>query len=178
MTNSAWALIGTGVVFYLYTICELRGFDEKVPTALFKTFGLCMLAGQLGGGVLADFLRLNRMLGVGTVMLCLGSGSLLIGESEMMLHSFSAFFGGGQGLLLAVGSVVWVRYFGRESLGTIRGSVWCATVAGSGCGPLLMGLSLDRMGSFDPAICGFSITLTVLSFAAWFAVMPKSLLRT
>lgn len=173
VTNLAWALIGTGVVFYLYTICQQRGFDARVPSNLFKTFGLCMLAGQLGGGVLADFVRLNRMLGVGTAMLCIGIGSLLIGQSETTLHTFAVFFGGGQGLLLAVGSVVWVRYYGRESLGAIRGSAWCATVAGSGCGPLLMGLSLDHYESFDPAITLFLATMTILSIASWFAVIPK-----
>ncbi|TWU57668.1 MFS transporter [Rubripirellula reticaptiva] len=173
VTNLAWALIGTGVVFYLYTICQQRGFDARVPSNLFKTFGLCMLAGQLGGGVLADFARLNRMLGVGTAMLCIGIGSLLVGRSETTLHTFTVFFGGGQGLLLAVGSVVWVRYYGRESLGAIRGTAWCATVAGSGCGPLLMGLSRDHYESFDPAITLFLAIMILLSIASWFAVIPK-----
>ena len=174
VANSVWALVGTGVVFYLYILCQQRGFDDEVPSSLFKIFGLCMLAGQLGGGVLADFVRLNRMLGVGVAMLFLGTGSLLIGQSEAMLQLFSVFFGGGQGLLLAFSSVVWVRYFGRASLGAIRGSVMCATVAGSGCGPLLMGLSLDQYGNFTPALTGFLITLGVLSIAAWFAVKPKN----
>ncbi|KAA1258738.1 putative MFS-type transporter YhjX [Rubripirellula obstinata] len=176
--NSAWALIGTGIIFYLYILCQQRGFDDQVASGLFKTIGLCMLAGQLGGGVLADFVRLNRMLGVGVVMLCIGVASLLLGsfivsQSEIMLQTYSAFFGGGQGLLLAVGAVVWVRYFGRDSLGAIRGSVMCATVAGSGCGPLLMGLSLDYYGSFDLALIAFLVILSVLTVASWFAIKPR-----
>ncbi|MDA8743798.1 MFS transporter [Rubripirellula amarantea] len=177
VTNLAWALIGTGVVFYLYIICQQRGFEVDVPSNLFKTFGLCMLAGQLGGGVLADFVRLNRMLGLGTAMLCLGISSLLVGRSETTLQAFAVFFGGGQGLLLAVGSVVWVRYYGRQSLGSIRGSAWCATVAGSGCGPLLMGMSLDRYGSFDPAIKLFLVTMGILAVASWFAINPSKVLN-
>ena len=171
--NSAWALIGTGIIFYLYILCQQRGFDDQVVSGLFKIIGLSMLAGQLGGGVLADFVRLNRMLGIGVVMLFIGVGSLLVGQSEGMLQTYSAFFGGGQGLLLAVGSVVWVRYFGRDALGAIRGSVMCATVAGSGCGPLLMGLSLDYRGNFDSALFAFLGILCVLSIASWFAVKPR-----
>jgi predicted MFS family arabinose efflux permease len=174
MSNVAWALIGTGVVFYLYILCQQRGFDDDVPSALFKTFGMCMLAGQLGGGVLADFVRLNRMLGTGITMLCFGIASLLVGQSQLTLQGFAVFFGGGQGTLLAVSSVVWVRYFGRDSLGAIRGSVWCATVAGSGCGPLLMGLSLDHYSRFEPALMMFLSVLLVLAIAAWFAVKPTN----
>ena len=57
------------------------------------------------------------------------------GQTEAVLHGFAGLFRGGQGLLLAVGAVVWVRYYGRTHLGSIRGSTWCLTVAGSGCGP-------------------------------------------
>lgn len=171
-TNTWWALVGTGVVFYLYTLCNLWGHDNALGSDLFKTFGIAMLAGQLGGGVMADFLRLNRMLGLGTVMLCTGCGVLLANHSLFSMHAFAALFGGGQGLLLAVGAVVWVRYYGRDHLGTIRGTVWCFTVAGSGCGPLLMGLSKDYLGAFTPAISSFFLVLCVLSVTAWFAVDP------
>lgn len=172
LASTAWAMIGTGVVFYLFTICEQRGFEASLPSALFKTFGLSMLVAQLGGGVLADFLRLNRMFGCGIVMLFGGVLALLAGESALALHAFSFLYGAGQGLLLAVTVVVWVRYYGRPHLGAIRGSVWSATVAGSGCGPLLMGLSQDYTGGFTTAITGFACLLGLLSIVAWFATQP------
>ncbi|QDT07852.1 putative MFS-type transporter YhjX [Rubripirellula lacrimiformis] len=173
VTNVSWAMIGTGVVFYLYTICQQRGLGSNVASDMFKTLGLAMLVGQLVGGVLADFVALNRLLGIGVTLLLAGIVMLVGGETEWLSHGFAFLFGGGQGMLLAVGSAVWVRYFGREHLGTIRGSVWCMTVAGSGCGPLLMGLSHDRLGSFQPALLAFGGTLFVASACAWFATPPE-----
>jgi len=171
-TNTLWAMTGTGVVFYLFTLCQDRGFETKVAADLFKTFGLTMLVMQLLGGVLADFLPLNKLLGVGMVMLCLGLGLIWTGQTELAMHGFAAFFGGGQGLLLAVGAVVWVRYFGRDQLGSIRGAAWCCTVAGSGCGPLVMGVTRDRVGGFEPAIAAFFIAMCILAFSAWWATPP------
>ncbi len=171
-TNAVWAMAGTGVVFYLFTLCADRGFATEVPANLFKTLGLSMLAMQLLGGVLADFLSLNKLLGVGTVMLSVGLGVICAADTELALHGFAGLFGGGQGLLLAVGAVVWVRYFGRAHLGSIRGAVWCCTVAGSGCGPLVMGVSRDYSGGFGPALAAFFTAMCVLALAAWWATPP------
>ncbi len=170
--NTVWAMIGTGVIFHLFTLCDDRGMSESLPPDLFKVFGLSMLALQLSGGVLADFLPLHRMLGAGVVTLATGMGCLVWGNSAGAFYAFAALFGGGQGLLIAVGAVVWVRYFGRRHLGKIRGTVWCLTVAGSGCGPLLMGVSRDWTGRFDAAILGFFLLMIPLAVAAWFARPP------
>ncbi|MGB7343746.1 MAG: MFS transporter [Pirellulaceae bacterium] len=167
-----WALTGTGVVFYLFTLCDDRGLPDGVAADLFKTLGLSMLAMQLIGGVLADWLPLNRMLSVGTLMLAIGLGFAWQGNSPWQMHTFAAFFGAGQGLSLAVGAVVWVRYYGRQHLGSIRGAVLCLTVAGSGCGPLIMGVMRDYYDVFDPAIGLFFALMLVLSVLAWWATPP------
>ncbi|NND98792.1 MAG: MFS transporter [Pirellulaceae bacterium] len=173
LINCFWALTGTGIVFYLFTLCEDRGLASRVPADLFKTLGFSMLALQLIGGVLADALPLNRLLGVGTTLLCIGLGFAWLGDTTPMMHGFAFFFGGGQGLLLAVGSVVWVRYYGRIHLGSIRGAVWSLTVAGSGCGPLAMGLIRDRYLVFDHALGIFFAIMSVLAALSWFATAPR-----
>ena len=171
--NTVWAMAGTGIVFYLFTLCDDLGFTASVPTSLFKTLGLTMLATQLVGGVLADFLPLNRLLAIGTIMISVGLWAVAFGQTETALHSFAASFGAGQGMLLAVGNVIWVRYFGRTHLGSIRGTVWCCTVAGSGCGPLFMGVARDFHGNFDPALYFFLGLMTFLSVLAFLATSPS-----
>ncbi len=61
----------------------------------------------------------------------------------------------------------------REHLGSIRGATWCCTVAGSGCGPLLMGLSRDLAGGFEPAIVLFLAVMSVLAVLVWWATPPR-----
>ncbi len=173
-SNTIWAMAGTGIVFYLFMLCNDLGFEATVPANLFKTFGLMMLLTQLLGGVLADFLPLNRLLTIGTIMLSSGLAAVSFGQTELALHTFAGLFGAGQGMLLAVGNVVWVRYFGRTHLGSIRGTVWCFTVAGSGCGPLLMGVARDTYGNFDPALYLFLGLTVLLSLVAIFATPPRT----
>lgn len=173
-SNTVWAMAGTGIVFYLFTLCNDLGFESTVPANLFKTFGLMMLVTQLLGGVLADFLPLNRLLTIGTIMLSAGLVAVSFGQTELALHTFVGLFGAGQGMLLAVGNVIWVRYFGRTHLGSIRGTVWCCTVAGSGCGPLFMGVARDMWGNFNPALYFFLGLMGLLSLVAIFATPPTT----
>ena len=172
ITNCFWAMAGTGLIFYLFALCQDRQLPPHVAPDLFKTLGFSMLAMQLIGGVLADTLPLHRLLGFGTTMLAIGLWFAWSGQTAIDLHGCAGFFGGGQGLVLAVGSAVWVRYYGRAQLGTIRGTVWSLTVAGSGCGPLVMGVSRDRLGSFDPAIGLFFTGICVLAVISWWATPP------
>lgn len=172
LTSAVWAMIGTGVVFYLFTLCQDRGFAEGTAGDLFKTFGLCMLVMQFAGSIAADYVRLNRLLGSGAMMLVGGLFVLWIAQGSSMMHFFAGLFGGGQGLLIAVSGVLWVRYYGREHLGSIRGWVWCATVAGSGCGPLIMGQIKDHYQSYDPAILIFLALILPLAVASWFVRPP------
>lgn len=168
----AWAMIGTALVLDLVTLCEERGLSDKNIAPLFRTFAFSMLIMQLIGGVLADAVPLNRLLTVGVGMLASGVAVLAAANSAGTVHLFAAFFGGGQGLTIAVGAVIWVRYYGRDHLGKIRGTIWSLTIAGSGIGPLIMGLVRDADGRFDRAIYLFVAMLVPLAVAAGWANAP------
>ncbi|MEM1225600.1 MAG: MFS transporter [Planctomycetota bacterium] len=172
LTSATWAMIGTGLVFYLFTLCSDRGFATGTAADVMKTFGLTMLAFQFFGGFAADRVKLSRLLGTGAVLLTAGIGLIGVAHTSIMMHGFAFLFGGGQGMLIAVTSVIWVRFYGRSHLGSIRGAVWCATVAGSGCGPLIMGSVKDQYRTYDPAIWVFAAMMAPLAIAAWMIVPP------
>jgi hypothetical protein len=71
-----------------------------------------------------------------------------------------------------------IRFDGRRHLGSIRGTIWCGTVAGSGCGPLIMGAFQDGVGSYDPAIACFALAMAPLAVAAWTIRPPTTIEET
>ena len=174
LSNIVWAMSGTGVLFYLFTLCDDRGMTADDAKSLFKILGLSMLAAQLVGGVLADFFRLNRLFGSGTMLIASGLAWLALDQSLVGARMFAALFGAGQGLLISVVGVVMVRFYGRKYLGTIRGAIWCGTVAGSGCGPLIMGAFRDAQGSYDSALLCFASAMLPLALAGWFIHPPRT----
>lgn len=172
LSNIVWAMSGTGVLFYLYLLCDERNLPPDTSDWLFKLLGATMLAMQLGGGILADFTRLNRLLGIGTCMVAGALVWLYLDRSIVGAQGFAAVFGGGQGMLISVSSVALLRFYGRQHLGRIRGAIWCGTVAGSGCGPLIMGWVKDSSGNYDVAILCFAVAMTPLALASWFIRPP------
>ena len=79
----------------------------------------------------------------------------------------------GSSLALAVSETVWVRYYGRQHLGKIRGITYAIGVAASGLGPFLMGLSFDFMNSFEQVIWVCAILSVLLAFLGLFATPPR-----
>ncbi|MCC9600460.1 MFS transporter [Stieleria sp. JC731] len=172
-SNIIWAMAGTGILFYLFTLCEKRGLESQDAKTLFKILGMSMLATQLCGGVLADFLKLNRLFGIGTSLIAISLTWLAYDDSLFGARMFAMLFGAGQGMLISVTGVIMLRFYGRRHLGSIRGAVWCGTVAGSGCGPLIMGAFMDSVGSYTPAIGCFAMAMFPLSIASWFIRAPQ-----
>jgi cyanate permease len=173
-SNIVWAMAGTGVLFYLFTLCEERGLPDGTAASVFKILGVTMLTAQLGGGILGDFLPLGRLYGLGTSMVAASLLWLTFDVSVVGTRAFAALFGAGQGMLVAISGIAWVRYYGRKHLGAIRGAVWCGTVAGSGCGPFIMGTVKDLTGNYDAAVLLFGCLMTPLAVAGWFIRPPRT----
>ena len=60
-------------------------------------------------------------------------------------------FGAGLGSGAVVRGVIWATYFGRASVGTIRGMVGPVELASNGVGPPAMGLIYDVTGAYTIA---------------------------
>lgn len=168
-----WALIGTGIVFYAYPIFQQYGIEIGDAKLLFTTFSASMLAGQILGGVMADRFEINRILAIGYLGLFIGALIIPMTQSLLHMHLFALFFGFGQGVSISASATLWVRYYGRTHLGKIRGAVWCSTVAGSGCGPFVLGLFRDWTGTYDLGLWLFALALLPLAPLILWATAPE-----
>ncbi|QDU97840.1 MFS transporter [Lignipirellula cremea] len=167
-----WGLVGTAIMFNLLPIFAAAGLSEQEAAGTFFTFAAAMATAQLIGGRLADQWPLNRLLTISVVGLLSGTLVLLVLPNIWWGHAYAVLFGGSQGLLSTVGNTLWARYFGREHLGKIRSSVTTAAVASCSLGPYLMGVSVDKLGSFTPALLLFAGALFLAAIAAPFATPP------
>ena len=169
---ASWALIGTGIVFHSFSIFTEQGVDASSVPWMFSTFSLSMLAAQIVGGILADRAPMNWLLFLGFALLAVGATVVPISSEAWLMHLFALAFGMGQGFAIAANSAMWVRYYGRAHLGKIRGTVWCITVAASGCGPFILGLFKDADGTFENGLWLFAIVLIPLAVLSFWATKP------
>lgn len=168
----AWSMIVTGITFNIIPLFESHGLSEEVAAASFTTLALALALAQIVGGYLADRLPLNWLACASAVGLTAGVLMLLPLQTVAQAHIFALCLGAGQGLLGAVQSTLWVRYYGRLHLGKIRGSIATAGVAASSLGPFVMGATFDIFGSYDSSLWLFLALLLPLIIATPLATPP------
>jgi len=168
----AWAAIATAITFNLLPIFTAKGLSEEQAAASFTVLMVASAIFQIFGGMVADRVQLRWMAfgALGLYGLAIGALIYIPGGSVVLVYTL--ILGSAQGLWGGLGNTVWVRYFGREHLGKIRGSVWTAAVAGSSVGPFLMGLSYDLSGDFFISLAGFALLLFGLAIAGVWATPP------
>jgi len=169
----AWAAIATAITFNLLPIFTAKGLTEQQAAASYTILMVASAIFQIIGGVIADRVQLRWMafgaLGLYGFAVC----ALIYVPVGSVVLVYTIILGMSQGLFGGLGNTVWVRYFGREHLGKVRGSVWTAAVAGSSIGPFLMGVSYDQSGDFFISLFVIAIILFGLSIAGLWATPPR-----
>ena len=168
----AWAAIATAITFNLLPIFTAKGLSEEQAAASFTILMVASAIFQIFGGMVADRVQLRWMAFGALGLYGLAIGALIYLPIGSVVLVYTLLLGSAQGLWGGLGNTVWARYFGREHLGKIRGSVWTAAVAGSSVGPFLMGISYDLSGDFFISLAGFAIILFALAIAGVWATPP------
>ncbi len=103
-----------------------------------------------------------------------GSSALfIIAGSTAEILAYSALFGFGVGGLLSVPPVGYADYYGRRSLGTIRGVTEPLTSFGQAIGAVLSGVIFDLTESYQLAFTAFAVMGGLATMLALFARPPR-----
>ena len=167
------SMIGTGIFFNIFPLFESLGRSERETVTAMSLFAASMFVMQLVGGLLADFIRLDRLMSLGVALLAVALALLVNSHTAYAAQGFALIYGAGDGLLVVIGGTIWARYFGRAHLGKIRSSVWMAVVAGSSIGPFILGATYDYFGRYDPALWLFMLLYASFMVTTLFATPPK-----
>jgi MFS family permease len=173
-TQTLWALIATAIFFNLLPLFSSKGLTDAQAAATYTTLAIATVITQLIAGALADRTPLNWLLSlslfsmIGSILVIIFGSQVWLGAAYAILMGMTQGFGG------VVGGTLWARYYGREHLGKIRGSIFTAGVAGSSIGPFIMGLLYDNTGSYQTSLWLFVVMLIPVAVAALWATQPKS----
>lgn len=130
-----------------------RGMSAELAAKAVALSGLGVVLGRLITGALLDILSVGR---AGGLSFLLGAAGLALvawaPDGSHVILVIGAFLGG-----LAIGAegdfipFAVRRYFGLRAFGAIYGTLFGVYALGGMVGPILFGLSFDRLGSYGPA---------------------------
>jgi MFS transporter, OFA family, oxalate/formate antiporter len=110
--------------------------------------------------------------------LAAGIAVLTLASSPWIAHSYAVLIGISTGLMSLLGGTLFARYYGRTSLGQLRGGMLTAQVAGSSLGPLITGLIFDLSGSFQISLWIYVGILVPAALVSLRAVKPEKSVKT
>lgn len=132
------------------------GITADIATFGVSVSGAALLVGRVGTGYFLD--RCSGPVVARTVFASAALGIALL-AARAPVAMFAGVFLVGLGLGAEADIIAYLlgRYFGLRSFGTAFGFAFGLFVLAAGVGPLLMGLTFDRTGSYRPVLAAFCL---------------------
>jgi OFA family oxalate/formate antiporter-like MFS transporter len=149
-----------------------RGLSPETAALVITLFAIFGGVGVLGEGVFDERLGARWTMVIGLLGSAFGMVFLMAVHTVAMAIAFSAVYGLAFGLMVASNQVVFAEYFGRESLGAIRGAAIPAQLGMNALGPIIAGGAYDLTGSYMAAFVPFTLFYVLAAIGLVLARKP------
>lgn len=166
-TRSLWMLIaafslgsmGLSALFlHMIPYLSDSGLSAGQAASIFGMVGLAGLVSKPLWGLALDRYNTSHCAAFEFLLMGAGLGAVTLVHDVLLLHAAVFLLGLGIGGVSTVQEVVWADYFGRTTIGMIRGLSRPFTVLASAGGPVFAALAYDSRGSYELAFGVFIVT--------------------
>lgn len=146
-----------GVTFHQVPFLLGKGLDPLSAAGVVSLYALFLGAGCLLSGLIAErapvrFALVGSFVAGGVAII-----ALLLAQ-PVTIFIYSLLYGLSVGGRTTLEPVLWANYYGRSSLGTIRGIAWPVQIVGFAAGPVIAGLAYDLLGDYFRVFVMFAAT--------------------
>ncbi|MCS6802914.1 MAG: MFS transporter [Chloroflexota bacterium] len=181
-TTSLWfvALSGfcawfTAASFNLHLAPYLldKGYPPDIAVGTLAGMGFVSMVATIGMGLVADRIGVRPTYMLAFASATVGAALLLWLAASWMLLGFAIFYGVAFGGYVTLQQSVWAEYFGRGSLGAIRGVAMPVQLMGNALGPFLAAVAYDLTGSYALPFAAFVLVSLLGIVAMGLARKPR-----
>ena len=164
-----------GLNLHIFSYVTDIGYSPLIAASFMSTIALTQLGSTLVWGMLADRFDIRKVSCI--QFLIQGVGLITAITSDQIHLAYLGFFLYGTGLAgsFVLREVIWANFFGRTSLGTVRGlSLFFSHLFAAGGAPFF-GFLHDRTGSYNLSFVLFSCALFTSALLILLAKSPQKL---
>lgn len=162
-----------GLNLHIFSYITDVGYSPVVAASFMSTIALTQLGSTLVWGWLADKFDIRKVSCV--QFLIQGIGLIIAMTSRQTYLTYIGFFLYGTGLAgsFVLREVIWANFFGRASLGTVRGLSMFFSHLFAASGAPFFGFLHDRTGNYNLSFTIFSCALFTSAFLVLLARKPR-----
>ncbi len=174
VTTFGVASIGvTGLNLHVFSFVSDQGHPAIVAAFVMSIIALMQLSTPMGWGLLAERMNIGRLIMAKFLIQAAGLLWALSDPGIISLYGGFFLYGIGMGGTSILSEMIWANYFGRVSLGKIRGLGSLLThIFGAG-GPPFFGLLFDATQSYQLSFSIFIAMLFASAVLSLFLHAPK-----
>jgi len=151
-------MISTGLMFHFFSIMTMKGVSDSAASFVIGLVALPGFIMPLLAGLIIDKVRSKYLISITLLVITIDLIYILIVNSTFTASIFMIIYGLAINFQSITLNVIWVKYFGRKHLGSIRGAATVFMVIGSALGPLPFGLSYDLTGNYNAVFIAMAIS--------------------
>jgi MFS family permease len=174
-TKSFWLLVVanafgqaaiSGLTIHQAALLQSNGVSAAGAAIAVSSYGLTWAIGSIVWGRLAERVPSNRALAFSFAIVAGCSLAVTHIQTEILAIVYALIYGLANGGKEALDALVWADYFGRRSVGGIRGLSRPFVIGAAASGPVVGGLGYDLLGSYSAVMFGMAALATIGAFAA------------
>lgn len=162
----------TGLNLHVFAYITDLGYSELRAAGIMSVIAFTQLGSPLVWGLMAE--RMDVRWASLAKFLIQAAGLILAIASNSLVLVYVGFFfyGVGLGGNMVLPDVMWARFFGRMSMGRIRGLGLLLTHGFAALGPPFFGFLFDWLGNYTVSFAFFAVTLVISGFLSLLITAP------
>ena len=164
--------VATGVNFNLLPMLTDRGLTATQGVTIISVWSLVGIPTTLAAGLLGEKVALRYLMALLFVGMAVGIVILSGVDSLWQGFVFAVVHGAFFGALILLQNLIFANYYGRASLGAIRGFVTPFQMFSNSLGPLGAALVFDTTGTYTIIFLVYVAMLVLLALSMLFATPP------
>jgi len=164
------SFVATGVNFHWFSYLTGNGVSTSGTVLSLALAPIVGMPAAIVGGFIAERAPAQYVLAGSYVLMSASIGVFLITDSTSLAILFGFMYGSASGIMITNNQLIWADFFGRGSIGAIRGLISPLQMFTNALGPVVAAFSYDVTGSYKLV---FSIGVAVLLGSAVLAAAAK-----
>lgn len=175
LASAGGHLAVSGLTTHQAAVLIERGITPAAAAGAVSLYGLGWTFGSLAWGLVIERLLARRALALASLLVAVCGMLLLVVRDPVALVFYAILYGVANGAKEALDAGVWAEYFGRHSVGAIRGLSRPVVVGAGALGSFGGGVGYDLAGGYGPAVVALSLVALTAAGAALLARPPVTL---
>jgi MFS family permease len=163
----------TGLNLHVYSYVTDLGYSAVIAATVMSIIASMQLASPLGWGYLAERIGARYAATLRFVIQGIGLAVAILTGNLFCLYAGFFLYGVGLGGNMVLPDILWADYFGRHSLGKIRGMGLFISHFLAAIGPPFFGFLFDITGGYGLSFAIFGAVLVISAFLSLMLKPPR-----